>query len=100
MSVSVVLPYMFRSISLTILRGCSCCNATLRFVVFVTTLSWHVAVLSICVVVVCTSLLTGSCLLKQIITNVSQTQHVILIIIYSNMFRLTEVIIRLSLNDT
>ena len=57
MSVSVVLPYMFRSIYLTIFRGCSCCNATLRPVVFVTTLSGHVAVLSICVVVVCTSLL-------------------------------------------
>ena len=57
MSVSVVLPYMFRSIYLTIFRGCSCCNATLRLVVFVTTLSGHVAVLSICVVVVCTSLL-------------------------------------------
>ena len=49
MSVSVVLPYMFRSLSLTILRGCSCCNATLRLVAFVTTVSGHVAVLSICV---------------------------------------------------
>jgi len=39
MSVSFVLPYMFRSIPLTIFRGCSCCNATLRSVVFVTTLS-------------------------------------------------------------
>ena len=57
MSVSVVLPYMFQSLSLTILRGCSCCNATLRLVVFVTTLSGHVAVLSICVVVMFTSLL-------------------------------------------
>ena len=56
-SLSVVLPYMFRSLSLTILRGCSCCNATLRLVVFVTTLTGHVAILSICVVVVCTSLL-------------------------------------------
>jgi len=57
MSVSIMLPYMFRSLSLTIFRGCSCCNATLRFVVFVITLSGHVAVLCICVVVVCTYLL-------------------------------------------
>jgi len=32
------------------------------------------------------------------ITIFSQTQHVILFMIYSNMFRLTKVIIRLSLN--
>jgi hypothetical protein len=47
MSVSVVPPYMFRSIPLTIFRGCSCCNANLRLVVFVTTLSGHVAVFSV-----------------------------------------------------
>ena len=57
MSVSVVLPCIFRSLSLTILRGCSCCNAILHLVVFVRTLSGHVAVLSIYVVVVFTSLL-------------------------------------------
>ena len=65
MSVSVVLPYMIRSLSLTILRGCSCCNATLRLLVFVTTLSGHVAILSICVVVVCTSLLPVLLCLEQ-----------------------------------
>jgi hypothetical protein len=57
MSVSVVPPYMFRSIPLTIFRGCSCCNATLRLVAFVTTLSGLAAVFSICVGVMCTSLL-------------------------------------------
>jgi hypothetical protein len=57
MSVSVVPPYMFRSIPLTIFRGCSCCNATLRLVAFVTTLYEHVAVLYVYVVVMCTFLL-------------------------------------------
>jgi len=43
MSVSVVLPYMFRSLSLTILRGCSRCNATLRLVVVTKTTKRSVA---------------------------------------------------------
>jgi hypothetical protein len=45
-------------INLDHLQGyCSCCNATIRFVVFFTTLSEHVAVFSVCVAVVCTLLL-------------------------------------------
>jgi hypothetical protein len=36
---------------------CSCCNATVRLVVFVTTSSGHVAVFSVCAAVVCTLLL-------------------------------------------
>jgi len=49
-----MIPYMFRSITLSIFRGCSYCNAAFRFVVFVTTLFGHVVVYSICVVVMCT----------------------------------------------
>jgi hypothetical protein len=58
MSVSVVATLHVSVINFDHLQGyCSCCNATVRFVVFVTILSGHVAVLSVCVAVVCTLLL-------------------------------------------
>jgi hypothetical protein len=47
MSVSVVLPYMFRSIFSTIFRGCSCCNTTSALWSSLQNISGHVAVLSV-----------------------------------------------------